>query len=228
MRSMVRTLIFVGLSAATSWAGPGLVAVPVTLPLTVRFLTSKHVPAPPCDMQMVASKGSNYVCANPDIDWSSYGKVDVVSVDIAATNLKKPLSDREIEQLKTSLAESLKRQFADITSMRTGRKLQLRATVTEIRRSNKALNIISLAAIQAPLSFGGATTHIEVADGDTGKTLAELTIGRRGRNYDVFSSTRSLGHAKKSLNRTSKQINKDIQLLRSKFNTVESAAVRPD
>jgi len=227
-RSMMCTLLLVALCAGTCWAGPGLIAIPVTLPVAARLLTARSVPAAACDMQTVTAKASNFVCANAEVDWSSYGRVEVTSVEIAPTNLQKPLSEDEIEQLRTSLTESLKQQFGDSVNSGTGRTLKLRATVTEIKRSNKVLNIISIAAVQAPLSFGGASTHIELTDGDSGKTLAELSVSRRGRTYDVISGAQRLGHAKKSLNRTSKQVNKDIQLLRNKFNTVESAAARPE
>jgi hypothetical protein len=221
---MIQTAAFLAVAVTTAWAGPGLIAIPVTLPVTARFLTAKKVPVPPCDMKMIWTKGNNFICALPDIDWSGYTRVEVTAIEIAPTNLKRPLTERELQQLKSSLLESLRKQFGDSVNSGTGRTLKVRATVTEVERTNNVLNIISLAAIQAPLSFGGASTRIELVDGDSNKPLAQITVNRRARVYDVFSSTQRLGHAKKSLDRTSKQLNKDIQLLRSRFNTVEDAS----
>jgi hypothetical protein len=221
---MFQTAAFLAVAVTTAWAGPGLIAIPVTLPVAARFFTAKKVPVPSCDMKMVWTKGNNFVCALPDIDWSAYGRVEVTSIEIAPTNLKKPLTERERQQLKSSLLQSLNKQFGDSANSGSGRTLKVRAMVTGVERTNNVLNIISLAAIQAPLSFGGASTHIELADGDSNRTLARITVSRRARVYDVLSSAQRLGQAKKSLDRTSKELNKDIQLLRSRFTTVEDAS----
>jgi hypothetical protein len=223
-RSIFQTAAFLAVAVTTAWAGPGLIAIPITLPVVARFLTAKKVPVPQCDLKMIWTKGNNFVCALPDIDWSDYGRVEVTAIEIAPTNLKKPLTERERQQLQSSLLESLRKQFGDSVNSGSGRTLKVRATVTEVRRTNNVLNIISLAAIQAPLSFGGASTRIELADGDSNKTLAQITVSSRARVYDVFSSAQRLGHAKKSLDRTSKQLNKDIQLLQSRFNTLQEAS----
>ena len=216
-RSMIQMAAFLAVSVATAWAGPGLIAIPLTLPVAARFFTSKKAPVVPCNMKKIWTKADNFVCASPDIDWSDYGNVEVSSVEIAPTNLKKPLTTRETQQLETSLRESLKKQFGEFATNKSGRTLKVRATVTEVRRTNNVLNIISLAAIQAPLSFGGASTRIELADGESDKTVAQISVSRRARVYDVFSSAQKLGHARKSLDRTAKQLNKDIQLLRGRF-----------
>jgi hypothetical protein len=216
---MIQMAAFLAVSVATAWAGPGLIAIPVALPVAARLFTTKKAPVLPCNMKTIVAKGSNFVCASPDIDWSGYGSVEITSVEIAPTNLKKPLTARETQQLEASLRASLKKQFGEFATNASGRTLKVRATVTEVRRTHNVLNIISLAVIQAPLSFGGASTRIELADGESEKPLAQISVSQTARVYDVFSSAQKLGHARKSLDRTAKQLNKDIQLLKGRFNT---------
>src|SRR5215469_234319 len=100
-RSIIQTAAFLAVAGTTAWAGPGLLAIPVTLPVTARFLTAKKVTVPPCDMKMIWTKGNNFICALPDIDWSGYTRVEVTAIEIAPKNLKKPLTERELQQLKS-------------------------------------------------------------------------------------------------------------------------------
>jgi len=232
-RSMILALTFLVFGVAISVAqSASVVLIPadIAVPLLVREMPGGRVNLPDCNLQVVVANKNNFVCADSTIDWSSYGRVNVtaVDVDVEAMRLKKPLSDHEIEELKAALTESLQRDFNRARKAGAGRTLNLRATVTSVKRVNKVLNIVSLVAIQAPLSFGGTSTRIELSDGANGAMLAEMTVSRKGRTYDVLSSVQSLGHAKKSLSRTSKQSGKNLQMLRSKFTTVATASARQE
>jgi hypothetical protein len=217
----------VAVSVAQS-ASVVIIPADIAVPLLVREMSGNRVALPDCNLQVVVANKNNFVCANSAIDWSSYGSVNVTAVDVEAMHLKKPLSDHEIEELKAALTDSLQQEFDGAGKAGAGRTLNLHATVTNVQRTNKALNIVSLIAIQTPLSFGGTSTRIELSDGTDGAVLAEMAVSRRGRTYDVLSSVQSLGHAKKSLNRTSKQAGKDLQMLRSRFTTVATASALPE
>ena len=219
--------IFGAIISSAQTASIVMIPAAITVPLLVRQTTDKRVFQPDCNLQMVVTNKNNFVCANSGIDWAAYSSVNVTSVGIDPMDLEKPLSGREVEELKAVLTGSLRQEFDDTGKVRPGRTLNLRATATNVQRTNKALNIVSLVAIQAPLSFGGASTRIELSDSADGTVLAEMTVRRRGRTYDALSSVQSLGHARKSLNRTSKQAGKDLQMLRGKFNTVATASARP-
>ena len=209
---------------------PSAVMIPAaaSLPILARLMTDKKIQPPPCTLQVVTEKRDNVVCADPNIDWSQYSHVEVGPVEVVPNHLRKPLSAVEIEQMRAALTASLTRQFSNSKAQENGRTLILRATITGIARSNRAVNVIGLAAIQTPLSFGGASTHFDLVDADNNRTVAELTISRRGRTYDAIPSVQSLGHAKKSLGRTPKQVNQDIQLLRNRFNATTVARARLD
>jgi len=156
------------------------------------------------------------VCAEPGVDWSTYGSIEVESVGVVAANLKKPLSDHQLEILKISLQNSLDRQFAK-KSRETdarARQLRIRATITEVRRTNAILNVVTLAAIQAPVSFGGASAHFELIDGVDGGKVGDVTLRGSGRLYEVFQSVTTLGDSKNVLARASKQVGKEIEMLR--------------
>jgi hypothetical protein len=152
------------------------------------------------------------VCANPDIDWSRYRQVEVESVSIAASNLNKPLPESQADFLKAALGNALNKQFRGTDP--AGRTLKLRATVSEVRKTKALLNILTLAAIQTPVSFGGATAHFELIDGADGTKVADVTLRGSGRLYEIFPSVTTLGDSKNVLNRASKQLGKEIEMLR--------------
>jgi hypothetical protein len=152
------------------------------------------------------------VCANPNVDWSRYRQIEVESISIAASNLKRPLSESQEEALKTSICKALAKQFRNTDS--TGRILKLRATVSEVRRTQALLNVVSLAAIQIPVSFGGATAHFELVDGVSGAKVADVTLRSSGRLYEIIPSVTTLGDSKNALARASKQLAKEIEMLR--------------
>jgi hypothetical protein len=156
------------------------------------------------------------VCSEPNIDWSTYGRIEVESVAVAPSNLKKPLSDRQVEILKTALQKSLDKQFVR-QSEGTGpsvRPLKIRATITEVRRTNAILNIVTLAAIQTPVSFGGASAHFELIDGLDGGKVGDIMLRGSGRIYEVFPSVTTLGDSRNVLKRASRQVSKEIEMLR--------------
>ncbi|MBV9268339.1 MAG: DUF3313 family protein [Acidobacteriaceae bacterium] len=152
------------------------------------------------------------VCANPQVDWSKFGHIEVESIGIAASNLKKPLSESQADLLKTALATALSKQFREADH--SGCTLKIRATVTEVRRTQPLLNVATLAAIQTPVSFGGATAHFELIDGAHGTKVADVTLRGSGRLYEILPSINTLGDSKKVLGRVSRQLSKEIQMLR--------------
>jgi hypothetical protein len=165
----------------------------------------------------------HFVCANPGVDWSRFGKVEVDSIVISPANLKKPLSERQVERLHAAFAKALNKQFG--ATVHNGEPaLKVRATITEVRRTNAILNAITLAAIQAPVSFGGAVAHFELTDGSNGAKVADVTVRGSGRLYEIIPSVTTLGDAKKVVGRASKQLSRDIELLRDSFRPGETAS----
>jgi Protein of unknown function (DUF3313) len=199
--------------------------VAIVAPAAVRALTNKKAEVPACSWQVVTAKPNNFVCAKTDIDWQSYGRLEIAPVEVAPSNLKKDLSERQTEQLRDALTTSLHRRFQQMEGAETGRTLVLRATVTNVELSNRAVNIVSLAAIQAPLSFGGATARIQLLDRDSGEPLAEMTVRGRGRAYDFIPSVQAVGHARKALTRAPKQLGKNLDALRAKFGPEQIATL---
>jgi hypothetical protein len=162
------------------------------------------------------------VCANPDADWPSYRQIEVESISIAASNLKRPLSGRQVNLLKAALSKNLSKQFGEAES--TGRTLKVRVTVSEVRRTLALLNIFTLAAIQAPVSFGGATAHFELIDGTDGGKVADVTLRGSGRLYEILPSVTTLGDSKSVLARATKQLGKEIEMLRQTHGTAAEVA----
>jgi hypothetical protein len=167
----------------------------------------------------------HFVCANPGVDWSRFRKVEVDSLVISPENLKKPLSKRQVERLRGTFAKALKRQFG-ATADNGEPVLKVRATITEVRRTNAILNVITLAAIQTPVSFGGAAAHFELTDGSSGIKVADVTVRGSGRLYEILPSVTTLGDSKKVVGRASRQLSKDIDMLRDSFGPVEAASNR--
>jgi hypothetical protein len=167
----------------------------------------------------VAAHSKHYrdiVCAEPDVDWSTYGPIEVESVNVVPANLKKPLSEHQVEVLKTALQKALDKQLAKQPEATdpSARPLRIRATITEVRRTNAILNIVTLAAIQTPVSFGGASAHFELLDGLHGGRVGDVTLRGSGRLYEVFPSVTTLGDTKNVLTRATKQLSKEIEMLR--------------
>jgi hypothetical protein len=128
-----------------------------------------------------------------------------------------------VQVLKTALQNSLNKQFAK-QSEGTGcgaRLLKIRATITEVRRTNAILNAVTLAAIQTPVSFGGASAHFELIDGLEDAKVGEVILRGRGRIYEVFPSLMTLGDSKNVLSRAPRQVRKEIEMLR------ENSVTRP-
>jgi len=231
VRTIVHTLALMGFSALGASAqttsaviGPAM----ATIPIVARLATAKKLPLPECSGEIVVHKSNQIVCATPGIDWSAYGKVEVAAVEVASMDRKRPLTQQEAAKLTNILAESLEKRFGHPQGIsgsgRATRTLMLRATVMDVRRTNKALNILALAAIQSPVSFGGASTHFELSDRENGQVLAQIDLSGRGRQYDALSSTRTLGHTQKALSRMPKQLDKNLQALRSRSNPSNAVA----
>jgi hypothetical protein len=193
--SSIHLFALLGLATATSLAHAQEPATP-------------KVTASPCNGQVVVAKKNNFVCVKPGVDWSNYTRVALSSVEVAPTNLKKPLKEREVEKLKSAMTIGLEKQFGATAGDDKGKALRLKAQVTEVKRANVVLNVITLAAVQIPVSFGGASTHFELSDAQSGELLAEITMRGRGRIYEVIPSVQALGHTQKVLRREPKQISR--------------------
>jgi hypothetical protein len=209
--SSIHLIALLGLTAAASAAN-------------AQDITPKAT-AYPCNGQVVVAKKNNFVCVKPGVDWSIYTRVALSSVEVAPTNLKKPLKEREVEKLKSAMTIALEKQFGATAGDDKGKALSLKAQVTEVKRANVVLNVITLAAVQIPVSFGGASTHFELSDAQSGELLAEITMRGRGRIYEVIPSVQALGHTQKVLRREPKQIGKDIAAIRGRSGAVETAQV---
>jgi hypothetical protein len=227
---MFHALALMGLSVLTASAQtPAVAVVPAiaSIPVIARLATAKRLPMPACDGAVLVHKKNEIVCAVPGIDWSAYGKIEVAEVRVVSADAKRPLTDQEVRKLTNAFRQSLQRRFgAGSDNRATARTLRIRAEVVNVSRTNTALNIFTLAAIQSPVSFGGTSTHFELSDGDSGLVLAKIDLSGRGRLYDAFSSTRTLGHAQKVLGRMPKQLDSDVKTLRRKSNAVETAALQ--
>jgi hypothetical protein len=165
----------------------------------------------------------NIVCTVPNVDWSTYGRLEIESVSMASANLKKPLSEHQVQFLKTALQNWLNKQFAKQSEAtgRGARPLKIRATITEVRRTNAILNAVTLAAIQTPVSFGGASVHFELIDDLEDGKVCEVILRGSGRIYEVFPGPMTLGDSKNVLSRASRQVRKEIEMLR------ENSVTRP-
>jgi Protein of unknown function (DUF3313) len=223
---MISNMLLLGSAAVmTASAASFAVTIPaaVATPWVARFLTNKKMAEPDCNGQVVTARRNNFVCAKPGIDWQSYSRVVVGSVDISGSGLKKPLTGRQAEQLRQALANSLQRQFGASTD-ESGRALMIHATITGVERNNRIANAFGLAAVQAPVSFGGATTTFQLMDEDSGETLAEMTLHGRGRLYDAISGLKTAGHARKAVGRMPRQVGRNLETLRTKFSIAPEAS----
>jgi hypothetical protein len=237
MKKIAQTSFILGISAAIATAGSPAIT------------TGNAAATPtPCEWRVVAAKNDtlwtnlleggpiralaaavthskpnrNFVCANPGVDWSKFGQVEIDSIMVTSANLKKPLNERQMERLRAALAKALNTQFG--SPVHNGEtSLRVRANITEVRRTNALLNVVTLAAIQVPVSFGGATTHFELTDGSNGVKVADVTLRGSGRLYDILPSVTTLGDSKKVLGRASKQLSRDVEMLRDNFGPVEAA-----
>jgi hypothetical protein len=232
-RTMIYILALMGFtSLAASAQSVSAVVVPAiaSIPVIARLATAKKLPMPQCNGEVLVHKNNAIVCATPGIDWAAYGKIDIAPVEVVPQDSKRPLTEQEVARLTNTLSESLQRRFghpeAGTASGAATRKLMLRAQVMEVRRTNKALNIFTMAVIQAPVSFGGASAHFEFSDAASGQVLAQIDLSDRGRLYDAFSSARTLGHAQKVLNRMPKQLDKNLKTLRSNSNALQTAVLK--
>lgn len=166
----------------------------------------------------VSKRPSNLVRVDPQVDWGRFRSYRVLPATYQPIADRRPLSSSEALKVRAtvdrSLQSNLKSTLAD-----DGSVLEVRPIVTAVKRTNTLLNVLGFAAIQAPVSFGGATVHYELFDGQTGRQIGDVTLQRHARPWNVYPwnvlhNFEALGQASIILRSDSGRLRKDIDRLR--------------
>jgi hypothetical protein len=146
---------------------------------------------------------------NSDANLSMYNKIMVGTVSY--TGPVKKLRSQESQKLATLLRDSLTKALsaAKLSPGSSATKsLTLNAQITDVKRVHPWVNVVTMAAVFAPLDFGGANVTAWLIDQQKGQIVAQIETVGCGQIYEAFPSLQSLGQAKLALKKDSRAIAK--------------------
>ena len=123
---------------------------------------------------------------------AAYEAVHIAPVEILADNLTDNQKDAVRTSLENALSEAFSRHWT-LADGPEGRTMTVRSAVTDLHKSNVALNIVTT-AILAPVDFGTLSVEGEVLDSQSREQLAALTWARSSgvrQTFQTFTPTGS-------------------------------------
>lgn len=137
-------------------------------------------------------------------NWHVYKHVmiDPIAVVGDAAGGKNAINHDEFHELHNyflaSVTEKLAPEFAIVKEPGPD-VLRIRPAITRIDRANPLLNVVTTAAVFAPLDMGGASIEVEFLDSMTGERLAAMVETKSGTPFQVIASLNQFGHAKNAM-----------------------------
>ena len=94
----------------------------------------------------------------------------------------------------------------------------MKPIITDIKRTNSLANLVSFAALQIVVSYGGASVRYDLVDEATGMRVGEITSFRRARPWnvypwDLFKSFEALGQSSVILKSDARNLRRDLSRL---------------
>jgi hypothetical protein len=165
----------------------------------------------------INTRASNNVRVDTQVNWGTYKAyrfTPAVYEPVSSRHLLKP---NEVRKVEASVDRSLHQKLGATTEV-DGAVLEVRPVITSFRRTNTLLNLIGFAAIQAPISFGGASVRYELVDAGTGAEIGVITCKRNARPWNVYPwnalyNFEALGQGSVILKSDSATLRKDLRLL---------------
>lgn len=127
--------------------------------------------------------------ADPAAAWCTYGPVQLEQARLEPEPSKdgkqaRPLSSKEqalADQFLGRLNSDLSISFANLRDKRTkGHTLVVSPVVRRLNRNNPWLNVVGLAALQAPLTGSGMTLELALRDADNHRPVGYMLLVSKG------------------------------------------------
>ena len=168
-------------------------------------------------LQTVDKHKSNTVKVDPDVEWAVYASIVPVPAVYDPSKPGRKLTEKQEEKVRAAVDTSLEATFPQAAN-RAGRVLEVRPVITEVRRALPWVNVLSFAAVQAPVSYGGASVRYDLFDAETGALVGEVASERCGAPWNIYpwqllQAFQPVGHASTILKRDSKMLRKDLNRL---------------
>jgi hypothetical protein len=181
------------------------------------------------EFRVVARAKSNTIQVEPGTVWSNYQRYELEPSVYQPTVDCGCLSSRDLTKLTVALDTKLKSTFRKEIAG-DGMTLKIRPAITSVKLTNTPLNVLSFAAIQAPVSYGAASVRFDLIDTGSGRKVGEVTSIRHAwpwnlYPWDVLSSFQPTGHSTLMLKRDAKRLKTDLAMLASqpKSSTMQSS-----
>ena len=160
---------------------------------------------------------SNLVRVDPAADWGAYQKYVIAPASYEPSNPAHTLKPGQLDKLRAVVDSSLRKALPETTGSET-RVLEVRPVITDVRRANPYVNAVSVAAIQAPVSYGGASLRLELVDAASGALIGEISSKRCAGPWNIYpwqmlQAFEPVGHAATMLKRDARMLRKDLDRL---------------
>jgi len=160
---------------------------------------------------------SNTVRVDPGVDWTAYGAIVPRPTVYEPARPGRELTAKQEEKVRAAVDTSLSAAFSG--EVKEGaRVLEVRPVITEVRRAHPWVNVLSFAAVQAPVSYGGVSVRYELFDAETGEQVGEVESKRCAGPWNIYpwqllQAFQPVGHASTLLKRDSKMLRKDLSAI---------------
>lgn len=166
------------------------------------------------DWQTMQKQKSNTVRVNPRTEWAGYGSIVLRPAVYEPAKAGRKLTAKQEASVRAAVDNSLRAVFPEAGN-RGGKTLAVQPVILEVRRANPWVNVVSFAAVQAPVSYGGATVRYELVDADTNTPVGEIASKRCAGPWNVYpwqmlQAFQPVGHAASILKRDAKMLRKDL------------------
>lgn len=177
--------------------------------------------------QTLDVRSKNLFRADTNADWSAYKYVRFAPVAYEPVDPDHCLSARELAKVRAQLVKGLNAAFSK-PQQGPGKVLLVTPVITDVKRTNSLANLVSFAAFQVVVSYGGATVRFELSDAATGEKIGEVSSERNARPWNVYpwnmlENFKSTGQSSVILKGDAKILRKDLQHL-AKLQAVAAAA----
>ncbi len=158
---------------------------------------------------------SNLVRVDPAADWNSYQRFVFAPATYEPSDQRHSLKPGQRDNLLATVDSSLRKAIPESTGSE-GRVLEVRPVITDVRRANPYVNAVSFAAIQAPVSYGGASLRFDLVDAASGALIGEVSSKRSAAPWNVYpwqilEAFQPVGHASTILKRDARMLRKDLE-----------------
>jgi hypothetical protein len=197
-------------------------------PLTTAAGPQAHLQTP--NFQTIDRCKGNLVRADLGAGWVGYTRIRFEPVAYEPSNPDRRLNPRDVSKISSIFAASLDSAFRKDSKYEPGNgtTVLVKPIITNVKRTNTLINLISFAAVQMPASYGAASVRYELVDEATGKQIGEITSSRSARPWNVYpwnllQNFQALGQSSVILKSDAKSLRRDLERL-SKLPAAQSGA----